>query len=408
MVEDKQTFEAETEDTNVEGIDARAFTNGSDIHLQPTKLSDVATMAQEAAHAVRSELEGISEKDMSAEEQAFSGLVNSPATYGMFRQLDRHGVDTLNLPDLDSADPRRTLSDILVAGDEALKSEGIPSPDMNIYRRAAEEAAASSRSLEDVVAEAEAVQPLETRNDLAVETPQFSMGTSLNIIAAQDYEAALGVSGQAKPEAASLGKDFEPSNYQEYDVHLMAYPLGQKDLPFDLGTIISRDSHAYVVITEPGGDPLNPEEALLVTRAGPDDNGMLLGSSGTDSSLGNEQNPTEDDKGSDGDVYVATFEGSRADITVPNAFTLERTRITGDLTEIRNEISDFRDYINGEDINYELVNRNSNTYAGDVYEKLTGDEPDNPHSGLFGRRTPALDNDLLVNYEETEYANDFN
>ncbi len=48
----------------------------------------------------------------------------------------------------------------------------------------------------------------------------------------------------------------------------------------------------------------------------------------------------------------------------------------------------------------------SNTYAGDAYELLAGNEPDNPHSGMFVRRTPALDNDL-VDYENTAYGDYF-
>jgi len=130
----------------------------------------------------------------------------------------------------------------------------------------------------------------------------------------------------------------------------------------------------------------------------------------------NEQSPTE--KGHDGDVYVANHDRSIQDdyfvnydkngTSVPfkNVFQLQQTTIKGNIDEIRGKVTDFREFINEQDIDYEVLKNNSNTYAGDTYEMLTDDEPNNPYSGLFGRRTPALDNDLM-DYEKTDYSNDF-
>lgn len=224
----------------------------------------------------------------------------------------------------------------------------------------------------------------------------------------QDAQNLTAPTGQNSGQIEGI----EPQNYQDYDVYLMAYPLTQKDISETGFTVLSRDSHAYVVVTKKDNALLdengniNRDAALLVTRAGPDNTGILGSSQSSDSSSGNEQNPTDEQKTRDADVYVMTLVGSRRDMNIENPFLLQKGTITGDFEQIEADLNNFRDFINSQDINYELTNRNSNTYAGDVYELMTGEEPINPHSGFFGRRTPALNNDL-VNYEKTDYANKF-
>ena len=407
-------------------VDVRDDSNGLDVggavpSSQPLtllpqilNLSDAAKHLNSAAQDLRAELTDVAASDISAQDQDFLKLVDSPAAYGMVRSLQRGGVDSIELAPLPAnAAPREVLREIFNSGQAALREHGIPDPDIAMYEQAAELAQATGRPIEGVVAEAEAAQPLAVRNDLPTSTASISIGGNSDTVVAHSFDSALAGPPQAGMKAQNLGQDFEPTNYQEYDVHLMARPLWENES----GWLATRDSHAFVVVTEKGGNPYEPEEALIVTRAGPDDAGGFASSKSGDD-LQDEQSSTDADKGYDGDVYVASHERSIADdyfvnydengTTVPfkNIFQLQQTTITGNINELRGQVSDFREFINEQDIDYKLLSQNSNTYAGDTYELLTGDEPDNPHSGLFGRRTPALGNDL-VNYEETDYANDF-
>ncbi|MEP1231159.1 MAG: hypothetical protein ABJG88_10825 [Litorimonas sp.] len=330
---------------------------------------------------------------------SLENLIQSPAPYALARTLQNGDVGTIEVPVLTDASAEVRLRGFILSGNEAIETHNLPKPHLQDYYAAQEIAGTTGHELTEVLESFEAIRPMEVGVYDNSQT-QFSADTSPNYLTAPEGQNVAVLEG------------VEPQNYQEYDVHLMAYPLAQKDIPFTDLSIVSRDSHAYVVITEKGAElidengNINEEAALLVTRAGPDDVGILGSSRSSDSSFSDEQNPTDEDKGKDGDVYVTSLGGSEADLTVKNSFTLQKVTITGNLGEIEGQLNDFRNFINEQDINYELLNRNSNTYAGDVYELLTGEEPNNTHAGLFGRRTPALDNDL-VNYENTGYANGF-
>ena len=326
-------------------------------------------------------------------------LIHSPAPYALARTLQNGDVGELEVPTLDETIPEDRFRDYILSGNDALEEHNLPKPHLNDYYLAQEITFETGHDIINVLEAFEDVRPMEVGVYNVTETG-FSVDTTPNHLTAPQEQNVVAIEGA------------DPQNYQEYDVHLMAYPLAQRDIPFTDLSLVSRDSHAYIVVTKKGESVFNEdgtpnEEAIeFVTRAGPDNVGILGSSQSSDSSFGNEQNPNDQDKGNDGDVYVASFEESFGDLTVANPFLLQKATILGNITDIEREVSDFRDYINGQDINYELFNRNSNTYAGDVYELLTGKEPDNSHSGLFGRRTPALDNDL-VDYEQTNYANDF-
>lgn len=319
-----------------------------------------------------------------------------PGALGVLDTMRRYNVDELSVGAFDREDPREVLETVFEAAQSEFDERGIPHPDLDLYRSAVDYSRGSDVPMSDVMAQMDGALPYGVQQETA-DGSEFTVSPADTVTMA--LSGPLMGAVQAEPP---VGLDAAAQNYQEYDVHLMAYPLAE--LPFG---IESRDSHAFVVVTEKGGNPYDLDDALLVTRGGPDNNGAFGSSeSSSGSSFGDEQDPNE--KGNDGDVYVSSPSESRSDIR-DSAFLLERTTITGDIDQIRSQVADFREFINGQDIDYVPTNlfgegSNSNTYAGDAYELLTGDEPNNPHHGVFsGRRTPALENDL-VNYEETEYA----
>lgn len=365
-------------------------------------LQDAAERLHCATQDLRQELADKPDNQFSADDTGFENLINSPAGYAMLHTLERHGVDSLNISSVEAEEPREIIRDVFSAGHDCLREHGIASPNLDIYEKALENSHSTGRPLEGVVTDMEATMPLAVRQDL--ELPEsFSLEHDVQSFMPGQYLQAM---DETRAEAQSLGEDFEAIDYREYDVHLMAYPLKSFG-----GGVVTRDSHAFVVVTEKDGNPFNSDDRVLVTRGGPDNRGVFGSSeSSSESSFEDEQSGT--DKGNDGDVYVSNPELSEQDLDKPNVFLLEKTTITGNAEEIKGKIADFREFINEQDINYIPTNifgegSNSNTYAGDAYELLTGDEPTNPHHGIFsGQRTPALENDLL-DYEETEYSNDF-
>ena len=221
------------------------------------------------------------------------------------------------------------------------------------------------------------------------------------------------VGATAAQAAAELG-EVEPQNYQEYDVHIVAYPLKTIDLPFTDTDLVMRDMHSFLIVTEPGADPTLPENVVLGMRGGPDNDTAWLSGSG-ESSVGDyiEDAPPGSRESGDGDLYVQGTEAAIADLDTPHVTVVQTMRMTGDLDEMREDLEGLADIINEADLNYVAVDAtwsgmNCNVVSGDGFELLTGQEPVNPYErwGLDERRLPGLHEDAL-NYEETEYAASF-
>ena len=308
-------------------------------------------------------------------------MVDSPAPGAMLRQLERFGVTPFVPEGSLSERPEESFSQLMEAGADAMAANGVPEPHLEDYYAAAEIAEQTGIHMGEVLDGFEAVRPQE----VGVPAAEGSIST----LPTGDT-VALDV-------PASAMEGVEAQDYRDYDVHFMMYPLGHDILGTGLET---RPSHAFIIVTEAGVDPLsldsNSPEILLAARAGPDD-GKYDGRPDE-----NVQSPTE--KGRDGDVYVADSDASAADIDAGGVRLIRTTTISGDIEDIRDTVEGHRRFINGEDVNYNATWRNSNTYAGDVYELLTGQEP--PNTIQWPHYMPALGQDL-VNYEDTEYANDF-
>ena len=319
-------------------------------------------------------------------------VIDSPMPSALAWTLQKGGVETLDVSTDVTASSEERFRDYIESGAEALELNNLPKPHLADYYAASEIASQTGHDLKEVLETFEDIRPIE----LGVPSPegtQFSADTSpVNLTAPNDQNVAQ-IDGA------------DPQNFQEYDVHLMMYPLAH-----DIGGagIETRPSHAFVVVVPKGTDMSDTAEArnalnelldnkeALITRAGPDDGTYDFR---PDTNI---QSPTDNNR--DGDVYAKDFIGSEDDLKAGGIRLIETTTINGDISSLREEVEDFRQFINSQDINYHAPYQNSNTYAGDVYEKLTGQEP--PDAIQWPHYMPGLGNDLM-NYEETEYANDF-
>lgn len=93
-------------------------------------------------------------------------------------------------------------------------------------------------------------------------------------------------------------------------------------------------------------------------------------------------------------------DGSKAiDAGIPGTFEVNSYTIRGNMDELEQKLNGFNETIDDADIPYRPRSQNSNTYAGDAYEYVTGQEPHNRNKVDL----PGLDNDLM-NYEDTDYS----
>jgi len=302
-------------------------------------------------------------------------MIDSPAPGAMLRELQNFGINSVDLPDTTNASPQERFTDYMVSGYNVFEQNGIPKPHLEDYYAAQAISSLTGTPMSDIMDEFDTIRPSEIAiPSTDTNEPIFSLATDDTVQAS---------------EGAKSGNipDLEAQNYTEYDVHFMMYPLAH-DI---LGTgIETRPSHGFIVITEKGVDPLTlregSEEALLVTRAGPD-RGTYDFRFDTDI-----QSATENNR--DGDVYVKDHEGSANDLEHDGIRLIETTTIRGDIDSIRDNVQDFRHAVNSTDINYHAPWQNSNTYAGDVYENLTG--KDAPDTIQWPHYMPGLGNDLPV------------
>ncbi len=402
-------------------IDVSRDSNGLDVGgdvppfplpaLSPQKLDlpEAAKQLKDAAQDLRVELTDAAPSDISALDQDFLKLVDSPAAYGMVRSLQRHGVDSIEVAPLPTDAPREVLREIFNSGQAALREHGIPDPDLAMYEQAAELAQSTGRPIEAVVAEAEAAQPLAMRGALRSAQPNqtdLSISPAANTVGVERFENAFVAPDKwaQTHQAQNLGDDFEPTNYQEYDVHLMGFPI--KTLSVGDVHIPSSASHGFIAVTERGMDPEISANVLLATRAGPDH--LAARTMFTSDSSLPADTPSETEKTHSGNLYVSNHDDSKdSDVEHEHAFFIKTIEVDHDLGTMEDLVNSHARMINFADIDYELLNKNSNTYYGDITEILTGEEPpDFSLSGGVPRYFPAINNDL-VDYSKTEFAENF-
>lgn len=353
-----------------------------DVELVTLSYYEASTALIEAGRAIRG---GGSAGSGSPADDALIEATSDEVSVAFLDTLRVHDVTSLSVDANALADPATAVPAILRAGQDELRARGIPDPDVDLYRRAGETAGATGEDVSAILSDLRATEPLVVRGDLPERGNVAGMEVPDTVSAVPEIEGPVG-------EVA------------EYDVHFMAYPLGYKEIA-GVPVIDTQPSHAFVVVTEKGGNPLDRDDVLIAARAGPDNATETVYL--PDSSLPDgEQSETE--KTDAGNVYASdqAFAISN-DVEHPGAFHVETITVTDNVVDMQALVEGHRRFINGEDIDYELVNRNSNTYAGDIYELLTGEEPPTSEwARLNTRYFPAVNNDL-VDYEKTPYADRF-
>jgi len=339
---------------------------------------DQVTQTQTLSHIAAQMAEDIEAmRDVNDLSPELRDVIESPAPAAMLRELERFGVTGIEVPDaIETLAAQDRIHDYMIAGAETMQARGIPAPHLEDYYAATGIAAHTGLSMDEVVGEFQAVRPIE----LGVPGTDADLLSISTMPEGESVQTAQSLQTEAIP-------DLEPQDYTEYDVHFMMYPLAH-DIA---GTgIETRPSHAFIVVTEKGVDPLTleqgSEDALIVTRAGPD-RGTYDFWFDTDV-----QSPTDNNR--DGDVYVKDQRGSEDDLSAGGIRLIETSTIRGDIEGIRENVQNFRFAVNSTDINYHAPWQNSNTYAGDVYENLTGKEA--PDTIQWPHYMPGLGNDLPV------------
>ena len=351
----------------------------------------------DSANSLRESRAGTDPLDLSQRDQVLLNASEPEVSFALLDTLRSHSIDRMEVSADALAAPETAIPAILNAGRDELRERGLPDPDLDLYRDAMSVHQATGQPYHEALSDLRSREPVSMRADL----PDVAPLTPI-----PEPDALL----TPAPELDG------PVEATQYDVHVLAYPLGVKEFQ-GLGvgvSIESRDSHGFVVVTERGVDLFNEDRSLdraqlgevkLATRGGPDETGWKTWVS-PDSSFPDEQSPTESTNA--GNVYIADHDKSLDDFGAKGVFHIQTYEVTHDLETMRDLVDSHRRLINREDIDYEVLNRNSNTYTGDVTELLTGETPDFTHVIRDGgwRRLPAFDNDLM-DYSKTEFAEEY-
>ena len=310
-------------------------------------------------------------------------------TFAVLDTLRDAGIDRIAAPQgFDPSDAHSTLKVLYNGTHDALTVRGLPDPDIGFYQDVARTAEATGLPIGDALEQAKAGRPLQMRADLA--PPD-----------------AVTLLPEPDPLLTPAPELEGPAADTRYEVHFMAYPLEYREIG-GIRVLDTVPAHAFVVVTEAGKDPMDFRNIELAARGGPDHEGAFNSSSPWDD--GNVQSPSSDylDRGNDGDVYASSDQFAREnDGEKLGRFHIETAPTTYDLETLEDLIQSHRDFVNTRDIDYILLESNSNTYAGDVYELTTGREPpEEGHARGYRRTLPAVENDL-VNYRDTEFADHF-
>ena len=160
-------------------------------------------------------------------------------------------------------------------------------------------------------------------------------------------------------------------NGKDTVVVLKAYPLGD---------ILFRGEYGHSFVEYKDSDP-NKGEAYI-TRAGPS-------KSYSGNSIDVLVNKAYDDITIRAENTVAT---ESTDYNQAGGVTVSTAIIKPDVNDVISEVDGYMDQVNASNISYQPRGPNSNTYAGDIYEMLTGEEPvNNTNLDLDG-----LDDDLSI------------
>jgi hypothetical protein len=150
-------------------------------------------------------------------------------------------------------------------------------------------------------------------------------------------------------------------------VVLAGYQLGD-------GTGIGPYGHAFVIYKD-----LDTGE-IRISRAGPDP----AYSGGVSGAVTNSRD------GNSVIVAVDTTVGGSVDAGQAGTTVLDSRIVPGAIGDVRANVDTFNERVNDQQIDYQPRGPNSNTYAGDLYENLTGDAPSNNTTVTY----PGLTGDL--------------
>jgi len=334
-------------------------------------LDNVADNLQRDMPLVRTEFAEKSElMELNSEELALQQVIDSPAPIAMLRGLQEAGVETLNLEGISAGTAAQRVQGILSRGYETFQDNDLPMPDLNVYYDAQTLSQETGQSM------SEALSDIELARSLQIE------GSSL-----KPQEVGLRMEYGDDTTVATDGnhgqiEGLEATDYTNIQVRLLARPLDGVIAVGDL------NNHAFIEITDMSSGEVRYASLFPETHY----KDVTIDLPFTD----NDPTITVPD-------YVqalpATSEVSaNSDGVRTDAFELQSFTFKGDFDAINARVDKFNEFITGEEIPYFGVRQNSNTYAGDVYELVTGEEPEN---NVSWRNTPGLDGDL-TNYEKTE------
>jgi len=335
-----------------EGVDSTTFDTDRALESDVTTLdlSDIRSSISEAHSALETELSATTPDRMTAQDASLLRMGQDDVNYAFTDTLEQGGIESIEVDTQNLSDPRTTLGSIYSAGDTELEARGLPSPDVQFYHDAAEQAQASGQDMQEVLTDMRDSQPLMMRENLTPpdfvdtlpDTDVVLAQANLGPIAQETVNentsrlqqpaegAFTGDQNYCKRSAADINLENHSPNGNlvdatdtTIDIYPRAGSVPSVSIPNTVGadgySTWALNDHVYNVYTDTRGMGLTPDAVGQAFRDNPtpgDDNTATP--EGTPNNVGGIPRPVLWDNAHDGGNWVNSFSVPSPD---PEQFT---------------------------------------------------------------------------------------
>lgn len=142
--------------------------------------------------ALQAELSNTRPENISANDSALMDISQSDVSFSMIDTLQHHDIHTLTIDTDTLSDPRSALQSVFEAGDDALREQGFPSPDIQLYHTAQQTAQETGQDFSEALSDLRDAQPLMMRQDLLPKDGIEFMPDTDTVHAAPEVEGPVG------------------------------------------------------------------------------------------------------------------------------------------------------------------------------------------------------------------------
>jgi len=134
--------------------------------LTELNLIEIRTIIANSQASLNAELSTFEPQNISENDKTLLRIGQPDVNYAFTDTLEQSGINHINIDTISLENPRSALTEIYQTGDNLLREQGLPSPNIEFYHKAAKQAQESDQNIQDVLTEMRNSHPLMMRADL--------------------------------------------------------------------------------------------------------------------------------------------------------------------------------------------------------------------------------------------------